>query len=143
MKWFAAMLLAVSVVACGDDNDDNSVFAPQQQQQVSLVGTWKLQTINGFPLPYLLDQIGEDKLELMEASIVARSQGTFTSSSIEQTTIAGQVETHAFSEDGTYVINGRDVQLTFDIDGASVVGTVRGDSLIFTGGGVPVIYRRQ
>lgn len=142
MKWFAAMLLAVSVVACGNGDDENTVLGPTQQQ-ASLTGTWKLTSINGSPLPYLLDQIGEDKLELMEAGLVATSTGTFTSTSLEQTTISGEVQSHAFSEDGRWAVQGSEVALTFNSDGATVVGTIRRDSLIFTGGGFPVVYRRQ
>lgn len=141
MKWFAAMLLAVSVVACGNGDHENTVTTPVQQ--ISFVGTWKLQTVNGKALPYILDQIGEDKLELMEAGLVATSTGAFTSTSVERTTISGQTESRSFSEGGNYALSGGDVSLTFASDGAVVVGRIAGDSLTFAGGGVPVVYRRQ
>jgi hypothetical protein len=106
-------------------------------------GTWTLRTIGGATLPFIVDQVGNDKIELMEAVVNAAANGTFTTTSIERTTIDGQATTRSYAEDGSYLRVGADVTFTFSIDNSAVTGTLSGDSLTFTGSGRPVVYRKR
>jgi hypothetical protein len=135
MRWFAVALLALSA-ACGSDGTS----APTTP---TLVGTWKLESINGSRLPYVLDQAGSDKLELLEAGLTASASGKFTATSTERTTIAGTVRSQSYVEDGSFTMAGAIATLTFASDGVVVNGTVGGDSLTFGTGNSRVIYLRQ
>src|SRR3954470_5171218 len=64
MRWIAVGMLALSVVAGGSD-------APSAPAAPTVIGTWALESIDGARLPFLLDQAGADKLELLEATITA------------------------------------------------------------------------
>ena len=140
MRWLVASVLALSVAAChGDDNNITSF----NNSAATVVGTWSLRTIGGAALPVVLDQVGEDKLELLSAALAMQASGKFTSTSTQRTTISGQANTQSFSEDGTFTVEGTNVLFTFTSDGSAVNGTFRGDSLTFDGGGVAVVYRRQ
>ena len=133
MRRFVWMALALAI-ACGDGTS-----APTS---ASVEGTWTLRTIGGARLPYVLDQAGADKIELLDASIVATSNGRFTTTSTERTTIAGQATSRAYDDGGSYTLRGEDVTFTFSSDGLAVRGVIRGDSLTFNDG-APVVYRRN
>ena len=137
MRVLAAALLALSVAACGDSADITV------NQVTPVVGSWSLQSSGGATLPFLLDQLGEDKIELMEAGLTTTANGKFVSTSVERTTIGGQATSRSFSEDGNYTTDGPAITFTFSSDGASVTGVVRGDSLTFSESGAVVVYRRR
>jgi hypothetical protein len=137
MRVLAAALLAISVAACGDSADITV------NQVNTVVGSWSLQSIGGATLPFLLDQLGDDKIELMEAALTTTANGAFVSTSVERTTIAGQATSRSFSEDGNYTTDGAAITFTFSSDGASVTGIIRGDSLTFAESGSVVVYRRR
>ena len=137
MRVLAAALLAISVAACGDSADVTV------NQVTPVVGSWSLQSIGGATLPFLLDQLGNDKIELLEANLTTTDIGTFVSTSVERTTISGQATSRSFSEDGTYTTDGASITFTFSSDGASVTGVISGDSLTFSESGAVVVYRRR
>jgi hypothetical protein len=141
MRWLAASIsiLALSVACHGGDDNITSF----NNSAATVAGTWSLRSIGGATLPVVLDQVGEDKLELLSAALAMQQNGNFTSSSTQRTTISGQVNTQSFSENGTFDVQGTSVLFTFTTDGSVVTGTFRGDSLTFDGGGVAVVYRRQ
>ncbi|HEY9229782.1 MAG TPA: hypothetical protein VIP11_24235 [Gemmatimonadaceae bacterium] len=136
MRYLAALLLAVSVASCGSDG-------PSTPDRPSPVGSWTLSTIGGVPLPYILEQLGDDKLELVEAAFTTTNTGTFSAVSKQRMTISGQATDQSFNEDGSYTMNGETVKLTFNTDNSSVNGTLRGDSITFADSGIPVVYRRR
>ena len=51
----ATLLLALAAGACSSDSNG---------PDVSVVGTWQLQTVNGQALPYVVAQSGSDKIEV-------------------------------------------------------------------------------
>ena len=134
MRRFVLVALALAV-ACGRDGTS-------PPPSVSVEGTWTLRTIGGASLPYVLEQVGSDKIELLGASIFATSSGSFTTTSTERTTIAGQATSRSYDDRGNYTRRGADVTFKFSSDGVEITGAVRGDSLTFNDG-IPVVYRRQ
>src|SRR5262245_23175377 len=124
MRWIAASILALSVVACHGDDSITSF----NNTAATVVGTWSLRSIGGATLPVVLDQVGEDKLELLDAALAMQASGNFTSTSTQRTTISGQTNTQSFSENGTFAVQGNSVLFTFTSDGSVVTGTFRGDS---------------
>jgi hypothetical protein len=140
MRWLALMTLALSVASCRGDG----LSEPTNVVSFSTVaGTWTLRTIGGAGLPFVLDQAGADKIELINAAIVATANGGFTATSTERTTISGQATSQSYSDGGSFIVTGTSVIFTFSSDGASATGALLGDSLTFTGNGVPIVYRRQ
>ena len=76
-------LALVILVACGDD----STTAPTND---SVAGTWSLQSINGTGLPYVVFQIGADKVELVSDVVVAVASGAFTQTTVVRTRRVGK-----------------------------------------------------
>ena len=135
MKKLTAIFLALAVACSGDKLTD--------PQRPAVEGTWTLQSIGGLGLPYLLDQSGDDKLELLEASLIVQADSNFTSTSKQRLTVQGQAESQDYTEGGTYMVRGAVVWFRFANDNAVVTGQLRGDSLMFGEGGIPVVYRRR
>jgi hypothetical protein len=136
MRRLALALLALSV-ACGSDAPPSAPIAP------TVTGNWALDNIGGAHLPYLLEQRGLDKLELMEAAVTASANGQFSATSTERTTISGQQESQSYIDPGHFTATGAIVTFTFDSDGSVVHGTLAGDSLTFSEGTAAVVYRRK
>jgi hypothetical protein len=135
MRWFSMALLAVSVAACGSDT-------PSDPTPVTAVGTWTLETVNGARLPFVLDQRGNDKVELLSAALDMMASGAFSSTSTERSTIAGVTENQSYVDPGHFTLNGSVVTFVFDSDGGVSRGTIAGESMTFDANGLLVVYRR-
>jgi hypothetical protein len=138
MRRFAVALLAFSL-ACGND----SVSEPTNSVAVVVVGNWSLESIGGATLPFLIDQAGADKLELMEATVAVTADGVFIASSTERTTISGVSESQTYSDAGRFTVSGNLITFTFDVDGSQVRANIDNDAMTFSEGTAPVIYRRK
>ena len=136
MRRLAALSILAFSLACGGDS-------PSTPTPPSVVGNWSLETIGGARLPYVIQQIGSDKLELMEAGVSATANGAFSATSTERTTISGKVESQSYVDPGHFTIVGTSVSFVFDADGSVVHGTLEGNTLTFNDGPLPVVYRRQ
>ena len=135
MRWFAMALLAVSVAACGGDSTS-------EPKPITVVGTWTLETVNGSRLPFILDQSGNDKVELISASLDVMSSGVFSSTSNERSTIAGVVQTQSYIDPGHFTLAGSVATFVFDVDGGISRGTIVADAMTFNANGLVVVYRR-
>ena len=136
MRWFAIALLAVSVAACGGD-------APSEPAPVTVVGKWSLETVNGARLPFVLDQRGNDKVELISASLDVMSSGAFSATSNERSTIAGVVKDQSYIDPGRFTLAGAVATFVFDLDGGISRGTIVADAMTFDANGLVVVYRRM
>jgi hypothetical protein len=136
MRRFAVALLAFSL-ACGSDSPS------EPRTALIVVGNWSLESIGGQTLPVLLDQAGNDKLELIEASVAVSADSAFVASSTERTTIAGVAESQTYSDAGHFSVSGNTITFTFDVDGTQVRANVDADAMTFSEGRSPVIYRRK
>ena len=133
---FIACLLLVVAAACGGDS-------PTEPTPTSVAGTWRLQTVNGSVLPFLVGQVGADKLELTSDVLTVAASGSFTQMTQFRVTASGQVSTEDVPDAGTYALNGTAVTFTFDSDGSTGTGSLSGNTLTVAGGGFAMVYKKQ
>ena len=133
---FLACLLLVAVAACRSDG-------PTDHTPVSLAGTWRLQTVNGNGLPFVVPQTVVDKMEVTSDALTVAASGTFTQETQIRTTESGQVTTETVEDAGSYTLNGTAVTFTYDSDGATGTGSVSGNTLTVAVGGLALVYRKQ
>jgi hypothetical protein len=134
---FVSSALLLLAVACGASD---AATAPTS---ASVAGTWNLQTINGAGLPYVLDQTGANKDELVSDVVTAVSTGSFTRTTTVRTTFNGQVTTQSVADAGRYSLNGTAVVFTFNSDNSVGTGSISGNTLTVADNGVALVYRRQ
>jgi hypothetical protein len=102
--------------ACGSDS--GTVVPPVG----SVVGTWKLTSVDGKPLPYVY-QASDPKLELIAKQYVITSTGTYTSSyTLRGTELDGTVNTTTSNDAGTFTLSGSTVQFTSTTDASVLFG---------------------
>lgn len=127
---FATVLLA----GCGSD-------ASTAPTQASIAGVWNLSTINGSPLPFVL-QASAPKIEIMSDQLVVSANGTFTESTVARVTDGATVSTTTIPDAGTYTLNGTAATFTFS-DGSSGTGTLSGNTFTVASGGFSQVYKKQ
>jgi hypothetical protein len=127
--------LATTLLAgCGSDGST----APTQ---ASLAGSWSLSTINGSPLPFVLQASGP-KIEIMSDEFTVSADGTFTESTVARVTDGTTVSTITIPDNGTYTLNGTAAVFTFS-DGSSGTGTVSGNTFTVASGGYSQVYTKR
>ena len=136
MRRIGACLLLIAAAACGGDS-------PTQPTPASVAGVWNLQTVNGSGLPFILAQLGNDKVELTDDVLNVSENGTFTQLTHFRITQAGEVTTDSLPDAGTYALNGTAVTFTFESDGSTGTGSLSGNSLTVAAGGLALIYKKQ
>jgi hypothetical protein len=130
----AALLFALAAGACSGDSSG---------PDVSVVGTWQLQTVNGQGLPYLVAQSGADKIEVTSDVLTVAEGGAFTEITTIRVTSSGTVTTQSIPDAGTYTINGTAVNFTFQSDGSNGTGTLNESTLTVATQGVSLVYKKQ
>ncbi len=137
-----AVLLAGSLAACSGKDG-----GPTSPTTASLAGTWTLQSVNGTPLPYVLAQSGPSSVVLVSDVITATADtpnsGSFTRSTVVQTTANGAVTTQSPADAGTWTLNGTAVVLHFNSDGSTSTGTVSGNSISAAYSGLSFVYTKS
>ncbi|HEX9165520.1 MAG TPA: lipocalin family protein [Gemmatimonadales bacterium] len=113
------MLISLLVLACTD------ATGPSR----GLVGTWRLQTVNGLPLPFTLSEGPADKLELTGEALTLVAAGTFTMVTTFRVTQGGNVFPESVPDQGSYTVNGSTVTFTFESDGSTITMTVSGNTM--------------
>src|SRR6476659_5792778 len=98
MRKILALVLATAV-ACGGDST-----TPLTSTNVGT--TYRLQTINGSPLPYTVTVFGPDKGEYLDDQVTLTDAGTYAESGHVRTTQNGQVTTEAITDAGLFVRTG-------------------------------------
>ncbi len=131
----SALTLAVALAACATDKTTGPTGG-------TLVGTWRLQSINNVALPFLLAQSGTNTLELMSDAIAAVDGGTFTDSTVVRSTVSGAATIDTLSSTGRYVLNKATATFTFDSDSSVATGTLNGSRLTLNESGVALVYTR-
>lgn len=132
---FLAVLCLIAACGGGD--------SPTAPTQVSVVGVWNLQSINGVPLPFVLAQTGADKDELTSDVLTVAPGGTFTEIGTNRITRNGQVSTASESASGTYTLNGTAVVFRWNEGGGVGTGSVSSNSLTVADAGVAFVFRKQ
>jgi hypothetical protein len=133
--YIALIAASVSFAGCGSD----STTAPTP---ASVAGTWNLTTINGSPLPFLV-QASNPKIEYLNEQLIVSATGTFTQTANARFTNNGVVVTQPIADAGTYVLNGTAVSFRFNSDGSTGTGTVNGNTLTVANGGYSQVYVKQ
>ena len=133
MKRFARLVPLLGVLMLAGCRDGT---AP-----VSMVGTWNLVTVNGAPLPFVL-QPADPKIEVTSDRFIFVSAGTFTEDYTFRITNGTTVTSQSTTIGGTYTVSGATVHLVFS-DGDVFDTTVSGGTMTLTGNGVVLLYNRQ
>jgi hypothetical protein len=135
MRRLLLALSAVSLLACGDSSGPGASSA---------VGTWNLVSVNGDSnLPVTIFYIAPSyRLEIVSATFVAASNGTYTGSATTRETDNGQVTTTTDSDSGTWSQTGNTVTVTAS-DGTVGTGTISGNNITLDDEGLVTVYHRQ
>jgi len=99
-----AALATLTLGACSDTAASGDADAA--------VGTYTLVTIDGQPLPVVVDQSGADMLEITQGTVVLDADRTFDDSTVLRTTLAGVVSTETDAASGNWTLSGRTVAFT-------------------------------
>ena len=124
----------VLLAGCGGD-------AGTPPMQATLAGTWNLATVNGTPLPFVL-QPANPKIEILSDKLVLTASGTFAQSILARQTSGGTITTQSIEDGGTYQATGTSASFTFN-DGSHGTGTVDGNSLTVADVGYALVYVKQ
>jgi hypothetical protein len=135
MKRLSRVLLGLTLVAVACSGDSTSPAAN------SIAGGYVLQSVNGDPLPFIVVQIGADKIEVLNETVTLSDGGTFTQQGSIRVTESGTVETDTYAEAGTYTRSGTALNLVFS-DGSAATGTVSSDNIIVALSGLSLVYRK-
>ena len=131
MRKLVTMCAVVLAIGCGESTSP----------AVAVEGTWTLQSLNGFPVPFSAPQGNGNYIELTSDVITATSSGTFTQLTVIKTTTNGVVTTESIPDDGTYTVSGNDVTFSFSSGSAPGTGTIDGNTLTVTTD-VILVYKR-
>jgi hypothetical protein len=127
------VLLVLGLGACGGDSTGPA----------SNLGRYTLQTVDGDPLPFVVLQVGADKIEITAAHINLNEDLTCSSSATLQVTTDGDVSTDVAAEVCTYTLNDTAISVVFPSDGGrTAVGSIVGSQLTLTDGGFVLIYSK-
>ncbi len=125
------------LTACGDDGDATGTGG------TSIFGTYALQTVNGTSLPFVLIQIGNDKIEVTAGSVRLNSDNTYSVSVTFRLTEAGTVTTETDTGAGTYTASGSTIQFSDSGDGEGpFTGSISGNTLTIIDEGVAFVFRK-
>jgi len=117
----AALTLAAGMTACSDSTGP----------EPTPVGTWTLVSISGSPLPFVLIQVGLDKLEVTAGRITINQDGTCSFSLTLRSTESGNVTTATETDVCTWTRNNNAMTFSYQ-DGTTASGSLSGDTLTLT-----------
>lgn len=101
---------ALAAGACGGDGPP-AITDPTDDADLA-VGVYALLTINGQPLPFLLDQEGSDLLEITAGTVSLELNRSFSDVTTYRLTLSGVVTTETDGATGTWDLAGNTVFLT-------------------------------
>jgi hypothetical protein len=135
MRRLFAVLALASLVACGE----NSSTAPVT---VNLVGSWRLQTVNGSPVPFS-QTTSAGKLEVFSGAIVIGESGNYTTTLSQRITApSGSSSILIVTTFGTVAISGPNVVFTrTDVpNDPGTTAELTANSLSFTQSGLALVF---
>lgn len=122
------------VTACGGSSDST---APQ----ISVEGTYNLQSVNGSALPYTF--VGNGVSISLISEVITASGGSFTQLQTADVTQNGATQRTTASDAGRYTINGSAVTFQFNSDGSTGTGTINGNTFTVANQGYSYYYVKQ
>ena len=108
-----------------------------------LLGTWRLETVSGQPLPFILEQDGTRKVELTGETVTLLASGRQTMVTSFRVTENGNVFTESIPAPGNYTVTGSTLLLTFDSDEDTYTAIVNGETMTIDDIGLTFVYRRE
>ncbi len=108
----------------------------------SIVGSYALQTVNGASLPFVVLQIGGDKIEVIDETVTLSAGDAFTQQGSLRITQGGLVSIDNYAEAGVYARDGTALNFVFSSDGTTGTGTISGNTLIVAVSGLSLVYRK-
>ena len=123
-----------AAVSCGGDST-----APGT---ANITGSYGLQTVNGTPLPFVVLQIGSDKIEVLNETVTLSEGDAFTQQGSLRITQSGVVSIDSYAEAGVYTRNVTALNFVFSADGTTGTGTLSGNTLTVGISGLSLVYRK-
>ena len=127
-----SLLLSVVVLSCDDATGPDD-----------FLGTWRLQSVSGQSLPFILEQDGTRKVELTGETVTLLASGRQTMVTSFRVTESGNVFTESIPAAGNYTVDGSTLLLTFDNDEDTYTAIVSGDAMTIDDIGLTFLYRRD
>ena len=94
----------------------------------ALAGVWTLSTVDGVPLPVVISQFGDAKIELLSDTLTLAANGTSTERAQSRFTAGSRVETDTTTEDGSFTIEGNTIRFVGK-NGTQRTATLSGTTL--------------
>jgi hypothetical protein len=135
MRFMTRLVMAALVIgatACGDSSglDDD------------VDGTYTLRTVNGSQLPFIVEEDGTSRAEIVSSTLIIHDNNTWSETTTVRLTQGTSITTFTDTFTGTYTLNGNSVVLT-DSEGDSLTATFSGsDTLTSTEQGFTFVYRK-
>ncbi len=133
MRRFLYLLPLVALLACGGDSSTNP--------GASIAGAYSLTTVNGAPLPFVVQQAGTYKYEITADTYTLAAGGTWTEVRADRTTSNGAVTTSTKTDAGVWSRNGTSITLTSTANG-TLSGTVSGNTLSLSSAGNTMVFTK-
>ena len=127
------------LTACGDGGGDGGDATGPGG--TSIFGTYTLETINGSSLPFVVFQVGNDKVEITAGSVQLNSDNTYSVSVTFRLTEAGTVTTETDTGAGTFTATGSTIQFSDAGDGSGpFTGSISGNTLTIIDDGDTFVF---
>ena len=128
--------LALPIGACGGSDSTSP-------SQVTVTGTWAMQTFNGSTLPYAISS-GDTTLTITADVLTIQSNGSYSDMTSFTATIAGSTQSASSTEVGTWTSSGGTVTFDDQTDGGvTYQGSVTGNTLTEMVSGTTQVYQRE
>ena len=134
MRRFVMLASVCLLAACKGDS-------ATQPSPVYVIGNWSLRSVNGSPLPHVVDQTPTTKVELTTLSATFSAGVAFTTTAIYRNTINGAVTTTVSPDTGTYVLSGTSLVVRFS-DGTTLSGSIADTTMTLSEPGVAFVFTR-
>ena len=127
------MLPLLALLACDGDGSTGP--------GASIAGAYSLTTVNGAPLPFVVQQAGTYKYEITADTYTLADAGTWTEVRADRTTSNGAVTTSTKTDAGVWSRNGTSITLTSTANG-TLAGTVSGNTLSLSSAGNTMVFTK-
>lgn len=107
----------------------------------SIAGAYALTTVNGAPLPFVVQQAGTYKYEITADTYMLAAGGSWTEVRADRTTSNGAVTTSTKTDAGSWSSNGTSITLTSPTSGA-LSGSVSGNTLSLSSAGNTLVFTK-
>jgi hypothetical protein len=132
------MLLAAAIglvpAACGDGTTNPSL---------RLQGTYVLERVNGGALPFLAEQIGSSRLDIIGGTLILRADGSYSGAVTSRQTDGVTPLTFSQQSTGTFTVAASQVTFKESDTGSIYGGVLNGTRLIATRNGVTFDFVKE